>query len=677
MGNLSNLYISRSFQSLIHLGTDNVATADLTTLQDGYGNSIGIEVNTGGDLYLSGSLSSTLNKGYIWVGDASNRTSLVATSSLVTNIDTSSLVTNTTFNTYTSSTNIRLNNLENNSASVNVSISNLNSTTESLNTSITNLNSATQSLQAQLTTIGTQSGSWGGGSTNTGSLMVTGSVNVNVLTFTKGDGSTFNLTVAASGSAPAGTVSGSQQIVDYGIFATTGSNTFKGDQTINAKLYISGSSNTYIQFTSANNATGSGAIYFGNLGPYIQTYSAGSNQDRQGLQLVAGLSGSFALVSRYAGPQGEVDLQAQVEQGVSNEQSRLRIKASAGIEGTSSGQISLSGSSTYIQNLKYPSADGTNGQVLTTNGSGILTFTTVGGGGINTGSFATTGSNTFNGSQTINGNVLVVGSNRNIEIVANTAYSGSPYSSVNVYVDQTTDAANVYSQIGLVDALTYQQVALAKNSYSSQYPNQTVDMIIGGGAYSATSSDTTIAFPTDSIDLWKPTSVKVGLNSTGSITIKSGSGDLYVHGHKQFNCGGFQTNITQSGSANVSQSVNFEVTDVSYGVTIASNSRITMANAGVYSLTFSAQLKADAGADTVRMWLKKNGTNVPESTTKLALRNNEEAVMTVNFIVEAANSDYFEIVWQSEQGDAVLFAENASGNYPAIPSVIVTAVQVR
>jgi len=71
----------------------------------------------------------------------------------------------------------------------------------------------------------------GGGSTDTGSLMVTGSVAVNVLTFTKGDGSTFNLTVAASGSSPAGTVSSSQQIRDYDIFAVkSGSNDFIGIQ---------------------------------------------------------------------------------------------------------------------------------------------------------------------------------------------------------------------------------------------------------------------------------------------------------------------------------------------------------------------------------------------------------------------------------------------------------------
>jgi len=174
MGNLSNLYISQSFQSLIHLGTDNTASAGLTTLQDGYGNSIGIEVNTGGNLYLSGSLTASLQQGYIYVGNASGKTSAFATSSLVATVNTGSLVTTASFNSYTQSTNIRLNNLESTSASVNVSISNLNLTTSSfatsianlnsnsasVNTSISNLNSATQSLQSQLATIGGQSGSW-------------------------------------------------------------------------------------------------------------------------------------------------------------------------------------------------------------------------------------------------------------------------------------------------------------------------------------------------------------------------------------------------------------------------------------------------------------------------------------------------------------------------------------
>jgi len=57
MGSLSNLYISQSYQSLIHLGNDTTASTSLVELQDGFGNSLGIAVNTNGDLRLDGELS--------------------------------------------------------------------------------------------------------------------------------------------------------------------------------------------------------------------------------------------------------------------------------------------------------------------------------------------------------------------------------------------------------------------------------------------------------------------------------------------------------------------------------------------------------------------------------------------------------------------------------------------
>lgn len=57
MGNLSNLYISQSYISLLHLGSDNTASSTPTEIQDGLGNGIGITVNTGGDLYVGGQLT--------------------------------------------------------------------------------------------------------------------------------------------------------------------------------------------------------------------------------------------------------------------------------------------------------------------------------------------------------------------------------------------------------------------------------------------------------------------------------------------------------------------------------------------------------------------------------------------------------------------------------------------
>lgn len=54
MGSLSNLYISQSFISLLHLGSDNTASATPTEIQDGLGNGIGITVNTAGDFLIGG-----------------------------------------------------------------------------------------------------------------------------------------------------------------------------------------------------------------------------------------------------------------------------------------------------------------------------------------------------------------------------------------------------------------------------------------------------------------------------------------------------------------------------------------------------------------------------------------------------------------------------------------------
>jgi hypothetical protein len=86
----------------------------------------------------------------------------------------------------------------------------------------------------------------------TASSLITASVNLNTITFTKGDSTTFAITVdtgsGGGGTVPAGTVSSSAQITNYGIFATTGSNTFTGTQTIqvadlitNGGVYFNGS----------------------------------------------------------------------------------------------------------------------------------------------------------------------------------------------------------------------------------------------------------------------------------------------------------------------------------------------------------------------------------------------------------------------------------------------------
>jgi hypothetical protein len=95
-----------------------------------------------------------------------------------------------------------------------------------------------------------------GSSSNTGSLMVTGSVSGNVLTFTKGDATGFSLTVETGSGG--GTI-------DTGSFATTGSNIFKGNQTITGSVFVSASDNGYeggVVYNVANSVGPSGRTGF-------------------------------------------------------------------------------------------------------------------------------------------------------------------------------------------------------------------------------------------------------------------------------------------------------------------------------------------------------------------------------------------------------------------------------
>lgn len=167
------------------------------------------------------------------------------------------------------------------------------------------------------------------------------------------------------------------------------------------------------------------------------------------------------------------------------------------------------------------------------------------------------------------------------------------------------------------------------------------------------------------------------IEMSGSLTIQSGSGDLYIHGHKQFNYGVFQNNTTLTGSANISHSFQIDTTDEANGVSIVSGSRITFANSGIYNIQFSAQVQQGAGKALIYIWFKRNGTNIPESATALHVGANDYAVPAWNFVKTLSAGDYVEIVWQSDLGTTTFPFLPASGNIPAIPSLIVTATQVR
>lgn len=179
------------------------------------------------DVKVSGSVTASN-----FIGTASYATqALTASFALnVVSVDTSSLVTTSSFNSYTAS------------ASTAVSGA-INSATQSLSSSIAvttngldlevnqkldsaSFNSYTQSNDSKVNSLIAATGSYAISSsvaTITGLSLVTASISGDTITFTKGNGSTFPIVVpVASGSVPAGTVSSSAQISEFG-YATTSS----------------------------------------------------------------------------------------------------------------------------------------------------------------------------------------------------------------------------------------------------------------------------------------------------------------------------------------------------------------------------------------------------------------------------------------------------------------------
>jgi hypothetical protein len=144
-----------------------------------------------------------------------------------------------------------------------------------------------------------------------------------------------------------------------------------------------------------------------------------------------------------------------------------------------------------------------------------------------------------------------------------------------------------------------------------------------------------------------------------------------------FDAAEFWSTVTQSGSAGVSGSITFNNSGSVAGISVVNGKDITMSQGGTYNIQFSAQLETSAGADTVYMWFKKNGTNIGDSASKAVLANNTAQIMTVNILDTAVANDYYELAYQTLNGNATVLYEPATGNIPTIPSVILTVTQIR
>lgn len=150
--------------------------------------------------------------------------------------------------------------------------------------------------------------------------------------------------------------------------------------------------------------------------------------------------------------------------------------------------------------------------------------------------------------------------------------------------------------------------------------------------------------------------------------------------------GSFYSSTDQSDGVNTPTLFYCENTADADGITMelgssGKKSRMTFAHAGTYNIQFSAQLHNTGGGgsgNTINIWLRLDGANVDNSDTKVTVPSNAPFVVAAwNFVISVAAGQYAELVFATDNANIIIEAEPATAIAPAIPSLIMTAVQVR
>jgi len=106
-----------------------------------------------------------------------------------------------------------------------------------------------------------------------------------------------------------------------------------------------------------------------------------------------------------------------------------------------------------------------------------------------------------------------------------------------------------------------------------------------------------------------------------------------------------------------------------------------MQYAGVFNIQFSAQIALNGGGtNTISIWFRVNGINMPRSTTEITLQNqNVYYVPAWNYVSYFNAGDYIELITIGTNGNGQIIAIPAVTGppaVPAVPSVILTVTQV-
>jgi len=152
--------------------------------------------------------------------------------------------------------------------------------------------------------------------------------------------------------------------------------------------------------------------------------------------------------------------------------------------------------------------------------------------------------------------------------------------------------------------------------------------------------------------------------------------------------GAFQDTTDQTATANTATVMTFNTTDFSNGVTVVTSggkaSRLTVSQAGLYNLQFSAQFQnTDTQLHDVSIWLRKDssgaGVDIDGSTGLISVPNSHggidgHTISGWNYFVSLSANDFVEIWWSTPSTNVTIqaYAAGTSPTRPATASVVAT-----
>lgn len=140
----------------------------------------------------------------------------------------------------------------------------------------------------------------------------------------------------------------------------------------------------------------------------------------------------------------------------------------------------------------------------------------------------------------------------------------------------------------------------------------------------------------------------------------------------------------QTADANAATVMTLDTAGFERGITLSSNSRLTVSRKATYNVQFSAMFSnPESTAYAVSVWPRINGADVPSFCTDITVPSkhgqvNGKAVASWNFFLDLNVNDYVELVWSTPYATILIEHLDARTDpvRPAIPSLIVTINEI-